>query len=107
MVQSPRVISIVNTNRQTGRVQASGHSNNLPLAILQNDQFAINLFSRVPANNISGVHGIRLDLSLLEECSAENDIEMGLFGQVHSMRCPRATNGDGPRANTDIESNEA
>ena len=74
-------------------------SNNLPLPVLQYDEFAVNLLSRVPTDNVCRVDGIKLHLARFDKGTTEHHVEVRLLGQIDTMRRLRAANGDWPLSN--------
>lgn len=71
-------------------------SNNLPLPILQYDELAVNLLSRVPTDDVCRVDGIKLHLARFDERTAEHDIEVRLLREVDTVHRLGSADSDRP-----------
>lgn len=63
----------------------SGDRNNLPLSILEYDQFTIQLLASIKAYYVSWIDRICLDLSLFHEGTPQDHVKVRLFRQVDNM----------------------
>ena len=77
-----------------------GHGDDAAFAVFENDEFAIDLLTRVLTDHICGIYWVELDLPAFDERASKDDIEVRLFRQVDRMGCPGAADSDGPFAQT-------
>lgn len=79
--------------------EASSNSNNLTLAVFQDDKLAVNPFARVHANNVGRVYRVNLDPPFLKERASKDDVKVRFFGEVNGVGSSCPTNSNRPAAN--------
>lgn len=84
------------TNVQLSVDAASSYGDDLTLAVLEYDELAVDLLSRIPAYDVGRVDRVELDLPALHERPAEDDVEVRLLRQVDGVDGPRAAHRDWP-----------